>query len=37
MHTQDAIPRVYEDMLMKYVIMEVTSKRLGVTGVFSRR
>ena len=36
MHTQDAIPRVYEDMLMKHVIMEVTSKRLGVTGVFSR-
>ncbi len=36
MHTRDAIPRVYEDMLMKHVIMEVTSKRLGVTGVFSR-
>lgn len=36
MHTEDAIPRVYEDMLMKHVIMEVTSKRLGVTGVFSR-
>ncbi len=36
MHTQDAIPRVYEDMLMKHVIMEVSSKRLGITGVFSR-
>jgi arabinose-5-phosphate isomerase len=36
MHTGDAFPRVYEDMLMRHVIMEVTSKRLGVTGVFNR-
>lgn len=36
MHTGDAFPRVYEDMPMKYVIFEITSKRLGVTGVFNR-
>ncbi len=36
MHAKEAVPRVYEDMLMKHVIMEVTSKRLGVTGVFNR-
>lgn len=36
MHTGDEIPRVYEDMAMKYVILEMTSKRLGVTGVFNR-
>lgn len=36
MHTGNAIPIVYEDMLMKHVIIEVTSKRLGVTGVFNR-
>lgn len=37
MHAGEALPKVYEDMLMKYVIMEVTSKRLGVAGVFSRQ
>ena len=36
MHTGEAVPRVYEDMLMKDVIMEVTSKRLGAAGVFNR-
>lgn len=36
MHTGDALPMVYEDMFMKDVIMEVTSKRLGTTGVASR-
>ncbi|MGD0656996.1 MAG: KpsF/GutQ family sugar-phosphate isomerase [Syntrophorhabdales bacterium] len=36
MHTGEAVPRVYEDMLMKDVIMEVTSKRLGAALVFNR-
>jgi arabinose-5-phosphate isomerase len=36
MHSGGAFPRVYEDMPMKDVIMEVTSKRLGVAGVFNR-
>ncbi|HOJ43662.1 MAG TPA: KpsF/GutQ family sugar-phosphate isomerase [Syntrophorhabdaceae bacterium] len=36
MHTGDEIPRVYEDTPMKYVILEMTSKRLGVTGVFNK-
>jgi arabinose-5-phosphate isomerase len=36
MHKGDEIPKVYEDMLMKHVIFEVSSKRLGVTGVFTR-
>jgi len=36
MHTGEAMPRVYEDMPMKDVIMEVTSKRLGAALVFSR-
>ncbi len=33
MHTGDAFPRVSEKALMKEVIYEITSKRLGVTGV----
>jgi arabinose-5-phosphate isomerase len=33
MHTGEALPMVPEDALMKDVILEVTSKRLGVTGV----
>lgn len=37
MHTGEAFPKVYEDVPMKHVIMEVTSKRLGVTAVFSRQ
>lgn len=36
MHTGDAMPGVSEEALMKDVIMEVTSKRLGVTGVYNR-
>jgi arabinose-5-phosphate isomerase len=36
MHTGEALPKVAEDALMKDVILEVTSKRLGVAGVFSR-
>lgn len=35
MHTGDALPRVLEETPMKYVILEVTSKRLGVSGVFN--
>ena len=34
MHSGEAIPRVAEDAPMKQVILEVTSKRLGMTGVF---
>jgi len=37
MHAGEAIPRVAEDALMKQVILEVTSKRLGMTGVFDSR
>jgi len=36
MHTGEAFPRVYEDTLMKDVILEITSKRLGVTAVMNR-
>lgn len=36
MHTGENIPKVYDDMLMKDVIYEVSSKRLGVAGVFNR-
>jgi arabinose-5-phosphate isomerase len=36
MHTGESIPKVYDDMLMKDVIYEVSSKRLGMTGVFNR-
>jgi arabinose-5-phosphate isomerase len=36
MHTGEALPRVYEDAMMKYVILEVTSKRLGMSGVFNK-
>lgn len=36
MHTGESVPKVYEDMLMKDVIYEVSSKRLGVAGVFNR-
>lgn len=37
MHTGDAFPFVYEDMPMKHAIIEITTKRLGVTGVFNRK
>ncbi len=33
MHTGREIPRVKEDTMMKDVLMEITTKRLGVTGV----
>jgi arabinose-5-phosphate isomerase len=33
MHTGEALPWVHEDSLMKDVILEITSKRLGVAGV----
>jgi arabinose-5-phosphate isomerase len=36
MHRGDAIPRVYQDVLMKDALFEITSKRLGVTGVLNR-
>lgn len=36
MHTGESIPKVYDDMLMKDVIYEVSSKRLGMAGVFNR-
>jgi len=35
MHTGEAMPKVADDALMKSVILEVTSKRLGVAGVFN--
>jgi arabinose-5-phosphate isomerase len=35
MHQDEALPRVREDDLMKDVILEVTGKRLGVTGVLN--
>ncbi len=34
MHTGDEIPRVDVDEVMKRVVLEITSKRLGITGVF---
>jgi arabinose-5-phosphate isomerase len=35
MHTGDALPKIYEDVPMRQVIVEITSKRLGVVGVFN--
>jgi len=35
MHSGEALPKVSEHALMKDVILEVTSKRLGVTGVYN--
>ncbi|MCX5804859.1 MAG: KpsF/GutQ family sugar-phosphate isomerase [Proteobacteria bacterium] len=37
MHTGDAVPKVYQDTLMKHAILEITSKRLGVVGVYSHK
>jgi arabinose-5-phosphate isomerase len=37
MRTGENIPKVYNDMLMKDVIYEVSSKRLGMAGVFNRQ
>ncbi|MDD3844787.1 MAG: KpsF/GutQ family sugar-phosphate isomerase [Syntrophorhabdaceae bacterium] len=34
MHTGDAVPGVSEETSMKDVILEITSKRFGVTGVY---
>ncbi len=35
MHRGDEVPRVRADALMKDAVMEMTAKRLGITGVFS--
>jgi arabinose-5-phosphate isomerase len=37
MHVGDELPRVYENTLMKEAVVEITSKRLGVTGVMNDR
>jgi arabinose-5-phosphate isomerase len=37
MHVDDEFPKVYEDTLMKEAVVEITSKRLGVTGVMNER
>jgi len=36
MHSGDAVPVVYEDELMKDTLIEMTSKRLGMTAVCNR-
>ncbi len=37
MHVGDEFPAVYEDTLMKEALVEITSKRLGVTAVLNDR
>jgi arabinose-5-phosphate isomerase len=37
MHTGNALPKVYQDTFMKHAIIEITSKRLGVVGVYNNR
>jgi arabinose-5-phosphate isomerase len=37
MHVGDALPRIYEDTLMKEAVVEITSKRMGVTAVMNKR
>jgi arabinose-5-phosphate isomerase len=37
MHVGDDLPMVYEETLMKGALMEITSKRLGVTGVMNKQ
>jgi arabinose-5-phosphate isomerase len=37
MHVGEELPTVYEDTLMKEALVEITSKRLGVTGVTNKR
>ena len=37
MHAGDELPMVYEETLMKGALVEITSKRLGVTGVMNKR
>ena len=36
MHTGSAIPKIYGDASMKDALIEMTSKRLGIAGVFNR-
>jgi len=36
MHTKDALPKVYADSSMKDALIEITSKRLGIAGVYNR-
>jgi len=37
MHVGEELPMVYEDTLMKEALVEITSKRMGVTGVMNAR
>ncbi len=37
MHAGNALPKVYQDTSMKHAIIEITSKRLGVVGVYNDR
>ena len=37
MHGGEKLPMVYEDALMKEALVEITSKRMGVTGVMNAR
>jgi arabinose-5-phosphate isomerase len=37
MHVGDELPMVYEETLMKGALVEITTKRLGVTGVMNKR
>jgi arabinose-5-phosphate isomerase len=37
MHVGDALPKVYWDAPMKEVILEISSKRMGVAGVYSKK
>ncbi len=37
MHSGEALPKVFEKTLMKEAIFEITSKRLGVTGVCTEK
>jgi arabinose-5-phosphate isomerase len=37
MHVGDELPMVYEETLMKGALVEITSKRLGVTGVINKQ
>ncbi|OGP84671.1 MAG: D-arabinose 5-phosphate isomerase [Deltaproteobacteria bacterium RBG_16_54_11] len=37
MHGGEELPMVYEDALMKEALVEITSKRMGVTGVMNAR
>jgi arabinose-5-phosphate isomerase len=37
MHVGDVLPKVYEEASMKEAILEISSKRLGVAGVYSKK